>query len=59
MNSMYFVLYNLLQQYIYGLDVALTPDMQLTLTLLSTIGSLFVALLPFFVVWRIIRVIVG
>lgn len=56
---MYFDLYNLLQQYIYGLDVQLTSYMDLTLTILATIGVLFVISLPFLVVWRVIRMLGG
>lgn len=54
MQSMYFQLYTLLQTYIYGAETVLTPDMELTLTLLSTCGALIVVLLPFALVWRII-----
>lgn len=57
-NGIFNTLYTLLQTHIYG-DIALTPDMTLTLTLLSTIGSVFVAVLPFLVVWRVIKLIVG
>lgn len=55
MQSMYFQLYTMLQGFIYGSDTFLTADMELTLTLLSTCGSLFVVLLPFALVWRFIR----
>lgn len=53
---MYQELFNLLHQYLYG-SQALTSDMSLTLTILSTIGVLFVALLPFLVVYKVIEVI--
>lgn len=52
---LYSTLYALLQQYIYGVDAVLSPDMTLTLTVLATAGSLFVVSLPFVLVWRIIR----
>lgn len=55
MQSMYFQLYTMLQGFIYGADTVLTADMELTLTLLATCGSLFVVLLPFALVWRFIR----
>lgn len=55
MEAMYFRLYTMLQGFVYGADTVLTPDMELTLTLLSTCGSLFVVLLPFALVWRFIR----
>ena len=52
---MYYTLYQLLCQYIYGPGAALTGEMELTLTLLSTIGSIFVTALPFLVVYLVIR----
>lgn len=52
---MYYTLYNLLSQYIYGADAVLTGEMELTLTFLSTLGSIFVTTLPFLVVYLVIR----
>ena len=52
MQPIYFTLFNLLQQFIYGLDTVLTPDMELTLTMMSTIGSLFVVAAPFVLIKR-------
>lgn len=51
---MYQSLYLLLQQYIYGLETQLTEHMDLTLTLMSTIGCLFVVSVPFIVVYKVI-----
>lgn len=59
MENMYFTLYALLQQYIYGADAVLTEHMELTLTLLSTIGSLVVVTIPFFVVFGGLSLIFG
>lgn len=56
---MYFSLYSLLQQYIYGLDVVLTEHMDLTLTLLATICCLFLVSLPFLVVYKLISWVAG
>lgn len=53
--SMYYALYDLLLNGIYGADAVLTPDMTLTLTLISTIGCLFLIALPFICVWRLVR----
>lgn len=53
--AMYFTLYNLLHQYIYGLETTLTADMELTLTIISTLGALFVVALPFILVWKILK----
>lgn len=55
---MYYTLYSLLSQYIYGAGAVLTEEMELTLTLLSTLGSLFVVVLPFLVVYLVIRSLV-
>ena len=52
---MYYELFSLLQQYIYGSDVVLDQYQTLVLTNLATIGSLFVVVIPFVVVWRVIR----
>lgn len=56
---MYFQLYTILQQYIYGVDVVLTEFQDLTLTLLSSMGVIFVVSLPFLLVWRVVRLIAG
>ena len=57
-NGIYYTLYALLSQYIYGADAVLTGDMELTLTFICTLGSLFVVALPFLVTWRIIKLFV-
>lgn len=56
--GIYYQLYHLLQQYIYG-PVELTPEQILTLTQISTIGSILTIALPFVVVFWIIRRAVG
>lgn len=53
---LYPTLYELLCQYIYG-SMELTEHMELTLTILSTIGSLFVVAIPFLAVWLIIKAV--
>lgn len=53
---MYMNLYTLLQNGIYG-DIALTADMELTLTLLSTCGCVFLVSLPFLLIYKIIRML--
>ena len=50
MQPIYFALFELLQQFIYGLDTVLTPEMQLTLTILASTGSVFVVAVPFILV---------
>ena len=55
--SIYDNLYNLIQIYIYGGNM--TTDSQLICTLVSTIGCLFLVALPFIVVLKVIRIILG
>lgn len=57
-NPIYPQLFEMLQMYIYGMDATLTPDMNLTLTFLATIASVFVVSLPFIVVYLVIRSVV-
>lgn len=52
---MYFELYKILSDFIYGPGAELTEWMDLTLTLMSTCGVLFCVSLPFCVVWRGLR----
>lgn len=54
---MYQNLYNVLLEGIYGASTALTSDMELTLTLLSTCGCVFLVSLPFLIVWKIIKML--
>lgn len=51
MQPIYFQLYDILHQYIYGLETVLTPDMTLTLTLMSSIGCVFCMALPFILIF--------
>ena len=53
---MYYELYSLLGGYLYGVDAVLTGDQTLILTLISTIGALFVIVFPVIVVWRCVKV---
>lgn len=57
--GIYQELYNLIAQFIYGSGTQLTEHMDLTTTLLATAGSVFIIALPFLIVWRVIRLIVG
>ena len=57
-TGIYYQLYDLLHQYIYG-AVELTGEQILTLTQISTIGSLFCIGLPFVVVFWILRKVFG
>lgn len=51
---MYYDLFTLLQQHIYGADVILDEYQTLVLTNMATIGCLFVVSVPFLVVGFII-----
>lgn len=52
---MYYNLYDILWEGIYGAGSVLSGDQELTLTLLSTIGCVFLVALPFLIVWKIIK----
>ena len=56
---MYNELYQLLSDFFYGSGAELTVWMEMTLTVLSTIGILFVFAMPFVVVWNGIKLICG
>lgn len=56
---MYYELYQMLADFFYGTGAELTVWMDMTLTVLSTIGILFVFAIPFVVVWNCIKFIGG
>lgn len=56
--SIYQNIYDLIVQYIYG-GGALTADMELVTVTLATIACIFVFALPFLVVWKVIKMILG
>lgn len=56
-QAIYFQIYEILLKYLYGADAILTPEMQLSLTQLSTFLSLFVVLLPFLIVLLIVKAV--
>ena len=58
-DPIYFTCYDMMQDFIYGSDAQLTEHMELTLTILATICSLFVVFIPFAVVFFGIRLIFG
>lgn len=53
--GIYQQLFELLHTYVYG-GVELTADMNLTLTIASTAGALFLVSLPFILVWGIVKI---
>lgn len=56
--GIYYILYDLLAQHIYGAEAVLTGDQTLVLTLCATMGALFCIGLPFYVVYRAMRVFI-
>ena len=56
---MYYELYQMLADFFYGSGAELTVWMDMTLTVLSTIGILVVFAIPFAVVWYGIKLIFG
>lgn len=55
--SIYNDIYDIIVQFIYGGTVNEFSD--LTATLLATIGCVFVFSVPFMVVWKVIKLIMG
>lgn len=53
---MYQNLYELIQTSIYG-TMELTGDMELTLTIMSTLGCVFLISLPFLLIYKVIRML--
>lgn len=52
-------LYNLLELYIYGGNIVEGSHMDLICVLLSSMGCVFLVSLPFLVVWKLIKLVVG
>ena len=57
-NGIYLALYELIQNAFYG-ATALTGWQEMVLTVLATIGCLFVFIVPFIVVYKVIKFICG
>lgn len=53
---MYYDLYTMLQEYIYG-AAELTNWQDLTLTMLSTMGVLFIVGVPFFIIYWFFKLV--
>ena len=56
--SVYQSLFDLVQQYIFG-GGTLNANAELVCMLVSTIGSVFLIAVPFMVVWKVIKLIMG
>ena len=57
-NGIYTALYTLVQNAFYG-SAVLTGWQEMVLTIIATIGCLFVFVVPFIIVWELIKLIVG
>ena len=55
--GIYNELFSLLMLHVYGVaePALLSGDQTLTLTILSTIGAIFVVALPFILVWQVLK----
>lgn len=58
-TPIYFAIFEILQKYLYGAEAVLTAEMQLTLTQLSTVLALIAVLLPFIIVFVIIKAVLS
>lgn len=56
--NIYQDIFDIVKQYIFG-GVELTANMDLVAITLSTIGCVFVFALPFVIVWRLIKILIG
>lgn len=56
--NIYQDIFDIVKQYIFG-GVELTANMDLVAITLSTIGCVFVFALPFVIVWRLIKILMG
>lgn len=52
-------LYDTLNTYVFGNSIVANSVQDLATTLISLIGTIFLVSIPFLVVWKIIKVIMG
>lgn len=57
--NIYQSLYDLVNTYIFGGAIAPETVQDLACTLLSLSGSIFVFAIPFLVVWKLLKVLIG
>lgn len=57
--NIYESLYNLLEEFVFGGEIVAQSVQDLTATLLSTCGTIFVVALPFIVVFFALKLICG
>ena len=58
-NGIYNALYEMIANAIYGGLSSLTGWQELTLTFIATCACLFVLVVPFLIVWKVIKTICG
>ena len=56
--NIYQNLYDLIHNYVFG-GVALSPNADLVITLISTLGCLFLISIPFIVLYKAIQLVCG
>lgn len=57
--NIYNNLYTLIEQYVFGNAIAVGSNQELIATLVATFGTLFVIAIPFALVWKVIKLIMG
>lgn len=57
--NIYQSLYDLINEYVFGMSIVAGTHQDLVATLISTAGVVFLVSLPFMLVWRVIKLIVG
>lgn len=57
--SVYNTIYNLVERYIFGGSIEVGSHQDLTATILSSIICVLVFALPFLIIWKVIKVIMG
>lgn len=57
--SVYQSLYDLISTYIFGGNIVANSYQELVTILISTCGCIFLISIPFLIVWKIIKVIMG
>lgn len=58
-TNLYAELYTLLENVVFGGDASITPYTEWVTTSIATIGVVMMIALPFYVVYRIIRLLCG
>lgn len=55
MLNIYQTFYDLLNRFVFGGSVVADSYEELSIIIVSLVATLFLGLLPFFIVWRVIR----